>query len=290
MTPLIFLSLMSLGFVGLLFESQNNSESDENDLREDENATNETSGYIQLDDTRTGVEDIILGQNFADKPLLRDQDDIEQVSDDGEEAIDGIDIQEADQLLIGTDGDDYIRTSTLPDHDGYSNFDRFEYHLGAGGNSVWGGGGNDTLEISAGDFVAGGEGMDKIILFSDPFSPEDEVETSYVDDFSKDDDIIFIQLPPTTLSDEAIGDLHNEIEISVDDENSYILINGKCVLSISGQVNLNVGVLDDIDSYTLISEIYNYSDVSVFGMVDPHGNAVVGARPDIIIGRYQTVQ
>lgn len=287
MTPLILMSLLSIGLVGLIFvtNSDDSSDIDQADETGRDEAADDRTDLIPLSNSNAeGVE------ADAGSPNLPDDESPDQSEAENNVYIaltNNTDV--SGNTLSGGSGDDYIRTSRLPDYDGATSLNWFAAHLGAGGNLVFGGAGDDTVEMSPGDTAFGGVGDDTFIIVSDPVAIDPSESGAEIHDFEQGSDIIFVQLPPAepgSINQSSEYDIHSHIVINFDGDNTNIYFHGKPLLILKGLHDVSVGVQEDAERDVPISDIHNISNIRGLHLVDLDGRPLAGDAPDIIVSRY----
>lgn len=287
MTPLILISLLSIGLIGLVFNTYSD-DSDDDDRTEkpisDEMESNKADPVLFPSTSHEGIDDGVESPNLPDDKNLDQSNSKEDVFIALSEntSVSG-------NTLSGGSGDDFIRTSQLPDYDGNTTLNWFATHLGAGGNLVFGGAGDDTIEISKGDIALGDAGDDTFIIVVDPIAIDPDEGIAEVHDFEQNNDIIFVQLPPVEMENadqQSENSILNKIELNFDSESTQLSFDGRILLSIKGSHNLSVGVQEDGSRNVPISDIHNFLDIRGLGLVDLDGVQLTGDRPDIIVSRY----
>lgn len=140
-------------------------------------------------------------------------------------------------LIFGGDdaGSDYLLDGGAGDDDLVGGEAAEVLIGGLGADTISGGGGDDTLVIDAQDVVAGGAGHDTFWLYSDG---EVDVDFAQITDFSQDEDIIRISLPPEA---EQSDDFEIEVSQTEDGTGSQVSVNGDVVAVLYGAPNVTVG-------------------------------------------------
>lgn len=284
MTALLILSLLSVGLLGMIFDSTADNYCDEDE-----------DGGVFDNDSREGPPDLFLEDdnddyecevNTTNSSKFDEIDPGERIEDMFISLSDSTGI--TDNVLYGGAGDDFIRTSRLPEYDGVSSQDTFINHLGAGGNTVYGGVGNDIIEVSD-DLAFGGAGDDTFIVISDPTILEMNEESTTISDFEIGNDIIFIQLPPESSDSEnsdAPLSLHSELKVEMLDGNAVIMFRSTPILRLENIHQISLGVQEGKNQSFPISGIDNISNVRHLGLVDLDGISISGEPPDVIVSRY----
>lgn len=305
MTPLAMLLLLSTGLIGSAFMAGPDdadpadppAEDDEasahdfsnGDLVSDSLTSADASGHAPSSDAAGpapagagshGDESATQGTDAPDKGRdIRGSggNDILEVS-----AAQG----ESGHSFRGGDGRDFIRTSAVSDDEGYTARDLFDSHLGGGGNTVYGGRGDDVMEISRDDVAEGGEGQDVFVVMANPADGGSH-GPAVVRDLHADQDTIVIDLPRALQGDGADTPLHARVAQRVDGEDTVILVNGTPAVRILGQTAIAVGTQDDPDAPFSISNLAAITDAGHLQLTGLDGHAVSGRLPDVIL-RYYT--
>lgn len=287
MTPIIIMSLLSIGLIGLIFEfpQEEDRDVDNSDSADDGELGGEPLNLFPTPEN--GAEDVEADTESPNLP--RDGRLNQSGADDDVFIVLTNNTGMSGNTLSGGAGDDFIRTSRLPDYDGVSSLNLFAAHLGSGGNLVFGGVGDDTVEMSVGDTAFGGIGDDTFVVVADPEAIDPDESSAEIKDFRSGNDIIFLQLPPDISFEkdsDAPSDLHSKIEIIFSDGNTSILFDGNSILTLEGIHDISIGVQENTEREVPITDIRNFSDVRSLGLVGLDGLPVSAAAPDIIVSRY----
>lgn len=287
MTPFIIISLLSISLVGLMFESppDDDLDADKVDGLDSDNMDDEL-----LDPVSDPDNSAVNVEGATGSPNLPDDDSLDRsgATDDVFIALRN-EMDVSGNTMSGGAGDDFIRTSRLPDYDGATSLNWFAAHLGAGGNLVFGGEGDDTIEMSEGDTAFGGAGDDTFVVVTDPVAVDPEENGAEIEDFELGNDIVFVQLPPNisnNVDSEMRSNLHSQIQLDFADGNTNVIFDGNPILKLEGIHEISIGVQEDADRDVPISDIHNMSDVRSLDLVGLDGLPISGDPPDIIVSRY----
>lgn len=192
---------------------------------ETEHALHQISGSDGGDTIVLGDDAAIVDGGIGDDSIYAGEGSAIVSGGAGNDLIFGGDDAGSDYLLDGGAGDDDLVGGEAA-----------EVLIGGlGADTISGGGGDDTLVIDAQDVVAGGAGHDTFWLYSDG---EVDVDFAQITDFSQDEDIIRISLPPEA---EQSDDFEIEVSQTEDGTGSQVSINGDVVAVLYGAPNVTVG-------------------------------------------------
>lgn len=148
---------------------------------------------------------------------------------------------------------------------------------------LYGGAGNDTLELSHGDFGTGGIGADEFTIYNSN-NTFTSLAVTTVTDFSPEDDalVLYVGGGDAYSSDDISYDLSGRIEVYESDENTHILVDGFSVVKIEDATQLRIGFpypgnLDSLgaDTQSFIDvdtgNVGTFNDFDMFVKVFPRG-------------------
>ena len=297
MTPLAILLLMSTGLIGsALIAGSNESDVADAPPQDDDEGGHDFSHGDLVSDALKPIPNDTTGSDPSQGGVPDDEMALSSsgASQEGREirGSEGNDILEvsaaqgeAGNTFRGEDGRDFIRTSAVSGDEGYTSRDLFNSHLGGGGNTVYGGRGDDVMEISRDDVVEGGEGHDVFVVMADPDNGG-SYEPATVRDLQAGDDIIVVNLPHASPGE---APLHERVEQRVDGEDTIILVNGAPTLRIVGQTDIDVGTQDDPDAPFSISNLAAITDAGHLALTGLDGSAISGPLPQVILRYYTEV-
>lgn len=283
MTPLAILVLLTTGLIGSAFMTGSDDQADIADNPAgrdgDEEDRDFSNGDLLLDAARDG--DDADHASAAPDPEGDTQgsaghDILEISSSDGETG----------KTIHGGDGDDFMRTSSVSEEESYTSSDLFESHLSGGNNTVYGGRGDDVIEMSRDDVSDGGEGRDVFVVMADPADITSR-GPAIVRDLHADDDVVILNLPPRSHGSQAVPDLQERVEQRTEGDDTIILVDDTIMLRILGQTDLDVGVQEDATAPFSVSNLSAITDASYFDLTGLDGHAIVGPLPSVIV-RYYT--
>lgn len=149
---------------------------------------------------------------------------------------------DGDVQLHGGEGDDFLSgRANSAEFDGYTRSADVDSYSNSSEDTLFGGAGNDILELSNGDVAFGGSGAD---VFEVIHSSENDLGVARVADFSAQEDSLLVEVgggDPWDYDDSSY-DLSNRVEIEETDGNTIILVDGEVVVQILGATGLSVGI------------------------------------------------
>lgn len=147
-----------------------------------------------------------------------------------------------DVLMSGGEGDDFLSGRANSDeYGGYTRNANVENYTNESEDTLWGGEGNDILELSNGDIGYGGSGAD---AFEIVHSSNREIDAATVADFTPGEDRVLIEVgggDPWDYTDSSY-DLSDRVVVDEADGNTAILVDGEIVAQISGATGLKIGI------------------------------------------------
>lgn len=170
--------------------------------------------------------------------------------------------------LTGGAGDDSIVGNHARVHGPDDETYRYPYFIGSSNDVLNGGTGDDQIYFDLADTVTGGAGADELTGYADVG------QTSVVTDFTAGEDVLTVNLEPTTEAG-TISDFAN-VTVVEQDGNTLIQISGSDVVRIEGATGLSVGY-----------EVGNPSTGMPPTYTDLDGNPVDAASLDVVINNFE---